>query len=147
MIFLLDVNVLVALIDPNHVHHATTHAWAAQHTPQGWATCPIVENGVIRIVGHPNYPLEGAPGSPPKVAKLLGRLRGAPGHVFWADDVSLFDADLIDIDAVLHSRHITDSYLLALAVKRDGRFASLDRRLRTDAVRGGDEALHIIPTP
>jgi toxin-antitoxin system PIN domain toxin len=144
---LVDVNVLIALIDPSHAHHTAAHAWAAKVTPAGWATCPIVENGVIPIVGHPSYPRQSGAGSPPEVARLLHDLRGAPGHAFWPDDISLLDAEFIDLDAILHSRHITDSYLLALAVKHGGRFATFDRRLRTDAVKGGREALIVVPTP
>lgn len=144
MTFLLDVNVIIALIDPNHVHHDVAHDWFTRVGAAAWATCPIVENGVVRILGNPNYPLGEASGSPAKVATTLRGLRDAPGHVFWPDDISLLDTDLIELNAILSSRHVTDSYLLALAAKHGGQLVTLDRRLQTDAVKSGAQALHII---
>jgi predicted nucleic acid-binding protein len=54
--FLLDVNVLIALIDPGHVAHDDAHAWFQAEGQAGWSTCPLTENGVVRIVGNPKYP-------------------------------------------------------------------------------------------
>jgi uncharacterized protein len=85
--FLLDVNVLIALIDPNHVGHETAHEWFHEMGAASWATCPLTENGVIRVVGHPKYP--NSAGSPAAVAPFVARLRALPGHVFWKDDLSL----------------------------------------------------------
>ena len=142
MTFLLDVNVLVALIDPAHVDHDTAHRWFEHQGRSSWATCPLTENGVIRIVGHPGYP--GAPGSPAVVAAIIARLRALPGHVFWPDDISLVDAAHVDIAQILTSGQVTDSYLLALAVAHEGCLATFDRRLSTKAVEGGKAALHLI---
>ncbi len=147
MIFLLDVNVLIAMIDPKHVDHQTAHRWFETHCSEGWATCPIIENGVIRILGNSAYPFEGGSGTPARIAALLRDLRSVPGHVFWPDDVSLLDSDLIDLDAILGSRQITDTYLLALAVTRGGMLATFDRRLNISAVTKGDAALHAIDRP
>ncbi|RDJ25122.1 PIN domain-containing protein [Bosea caraganae] len=144
MTFLLDVSVVIALIDPEHVHHDVAHDWFGRVGATAWATCPIVENGVIRILGHSSYPLESVSGSPARIATILSDLRNVPGHVFWPDDVSLLDSDLIDLNALLSSRHVTDSYLLALAVKHGGQLATLDRRLATGAVKSGAQALHVI---
>jgi len=144
--FLLDVNVLIALIDPSHVNHAAAHDWFTQVARDGWATCPIVENGVIRILSHSAYPLPDSASFPGRVAKVLRELRRAPGYTFWADDLSLLDMDRVDLNAILSSRHVTDTYLLALAVKHGGRLATFDRRLKPDAVKSGADALHIIAT-
>lgn len=146
MTVLLDVNVLIALIDPSHVSHAAAHGWFSQTARDGWATCPIVENGVVRILSHSAYPLPDSAGFPSRVAKVLRELRRAPGYTFWADDLSLLDTDRVDLDAVLGSRHVTDTYLLALAVKHGGKLATFDRRLKSDAVKSGAAALHIIAT-
>ncbi len=141
--YLLDVNVLIALIDPAHVQHDTAHDWFAAH--QGaWATCPLTENGLLRIVGHPRYP--NSPGTPAAVAPLLAGLCALPGHVFWPDDVSLLDAERLDMSRLLSSGQVTDSYLLALACAHGGQLASLDRRLVTVAVRDGAKGLHLIGT-
>ncbi len=142
MTFLLDVNVLIALIDPAHVTHDAAHRWFAARGEAAWATCPMTENGVIRIVGHPKYP--GAPGSPAAVAAIVAQLRTVAGHVFWPDDISLVGDARIDPARVLTSGQVTDTYLLALAAGRGGRLATFDRRLVVDAVKGGRAALYLI---
>jgi toxin-antitoxin system PIN domain toxin len=140
--FLLDINVLIALIDPAHVQHDKAHAWFASKGQRAWATCPITENGVIRILGHPRY--HNSPGSPAAIAGLLARFVKLPGHVFWPDDVSFLDQTHVNSERLLDSAHVTDSYLLALARAHNGQLATLDRRLVTDAVINGTDALHII---
>jgi uncharacterized protein len=140
--FLLDINVLIALIDPAHVQHDKAHAWFASKGQRAWATCPITENGVLRILGHPRYP--NSPGSPAAVAGLLVDSARLPGHVFWPDDVSFLDQTQANSGRLLVSAHVTDSYLLALARAHNGQLATFDRRLVTDAVIKGAHALHII---
>ncbi|HEU0154479.1 MAG TPA: TA system VapC family ribonuclease toxin [Stellaceae bacterium] len=142
MTFLLDINVLIALIDPAHIGHDAAHQWFGGTRGAAWATCPLTENGVIRIVGHPRYP--NSLGSPAAVAPFITRLRALPGHVFWKDDFSLIDADLVDVARIGTSAQVTDTYLLALAVVNNGQLATLDRRLSTAAVRRGGAALHVI---
>ncbi|MBB4845927.1 toxin-antitoxin system PIN domain toxin [Paucibacter oligotrophus] len=140
--YLLDVNVLIALVDPAHVQHDAAHAWFEQQGSPAFATCPLTENGLLRIVGHPRYP--GSPGTPAAVLPLLAGLRALPGHRFWADELSLLDAPRITASRLLHSSQITDSYLLALAQSHGGQLASFDRRLVVDAVTGGAQALCLI---
>ena len=140
--FLLDVNVLIALIDPAHMQHDQAHDWFSRVGKKGFATCPITENGLLRIVGHPKYP--NSPGPPNSVAPLLASMRTLPGHHFWPDKISI--GDDLHIDAALLSSHsrVTDSYLLALAKAHGGRLASMDRKLAVDAVSGGASTLEII---
>lgn len=140
--FLLDVNVLIALLDPAHVHHDAAHEWFGANGHKAWATCPLTENGVLRIVGHALYP--NSAGTPSAVMALMATLRTLPGHVFWPDDISLMDAERIDASRLLTSAQVTDSYLLALACRHDAKLATLDRRLVADAVRGGAKHLHVI---
>ena len=142
MTFLLDVNLLIALIDPTHVSHDAAHRWFDAEGKDAWATCPITENGVIRIVGNPNYP--NTPGSTAVVAEIITQLRTLPGHVFWRDEISLVDADHVDTGEVLTSAQVTDTYLLASAVAHGGKLATFDRRLSVKAVEGGKAALHLI---
>lgn len=138
--YLLDVNVLIALVDPAHVHHDAAHDWFAREGAAAWATCPLTENGLLRIVGHPRYP--NSPGGPAEIAGLLAGLRALPGHAFWPDDISLADAARVDAGKLYTHAHVTDSYLLALAVAHGGKLASFDRKLAPDAVTGGADALH-----
>ena len=144
MTFLIDINVLIALIDPSHVGHDSAHKWFAKTGAASWATCPLTENGVVRIVGHPKYP--NSAGSPAAVAPIVVRMRALPGHVFWNDDLSLVDSDLVDVDQIMTPGQVTDSYLLALAVQNGGQLATFDRRLSIRAVRRGKAGLHVIDT-
>jgi toxin-antitoxin system PIN domain toxin len=140
--YLLDVNVLIALIDPTHVGHDDAHAWFGATGAASWATCPITENGVIRIVGHPRYP--NSAGSPAAVAPIVAGLRSLPGHIFWSDDFSLIGSNIVDLSRVLTPAQVTDTYLLALARAHNGQLATFDRRLSPSPVRGGRAALHVI---
>ncbi len=140
--FLLDVNVLIALIDPGHVQHDRAHAWFAAKGRAAWATCPLTENGVLRIVGHLRYP--NSPGSPAAVADLLSALRDLPGHAFWPDDISLLDRKHANTTRLLDSAHVTDSYLLALARAHKGQLATFDQRMPAESVVDGATALHLI---
>ncbi len=142
MTYLLDVNVVIALIDPAHVSHDAAHSWFEDRGHSAWATCPLTENGVVRIVGHPKYP--GAPGSPTAVAAIVAKLRALPGHVFWPDDISLVGDARIDPTQILTSGQVTDIDLLGLATAHGGQLATVDRRLSTHAVKGGKAALHLI---
>jgi uncharacterized protein len=140
--FLLDVNVLIALIDPTHVGHDAAHSWFGAAGSASSATCPFTENGVIRIVGHPKYP--NSAGSPAAVAPIVAHLRALPGHMFWRDDLSLIDCDIVTADRIATPAQVTDTYLLALAVAHKGQLATLDRRLSPTAVRHGRGALYVI---
>ena len=141
---LLDVNVLVALFDPDHVHHEPAHRWFAEQRGTGWATCPLTENGLLRVLTHPAYTQAAAP-----QADILERLRvfcGSGGHAFWTDDVSLRDVELFQAGAPPSHRQVTDVYLLGLAVKRGGLLATFDRAIPLAKVRGGAaETLALIP--
>lgn len=142
MIALLDVNVLIALVDTVHAFHVRAHRWFAEARQDGWATCPITENGLLRIIGNPGYP--GGPGSPAMALPLLQRFQVVPGHVFWSDDLSFLTASVVDGLQIRTSAQLTDTYLLALAVSKGGRLATFDRRLSTAAVSGGKAALEVI---
>ncbi len=130
---LLDVNVLIALLDQGHVHHAVARSWLDANITCGWASCPVTQNGCIRIMSQPAFP--GA--LPP--ARIAERLRAAadtPYHVFWPDDASLLSADALRWQSILGSRQITDAYLLLLAVCNGGRFVTFDRAVPLSAVAG-----------
>ncbi len=142
MTYLLDVNVLIALVDAAHVQHDAAHGWFAKAGQKSWATCPLTENGLLRIVGHARYP--NSPGTPAAVASILAGLRALPGHIFWPASISLMEAERVDADRLLHTAQVTDSYLLALAHANRGQLATFDRKLVVGAVHGGAKALHLI---
>jgi toxin-antitoxin system PIN domain toxin len=131
---LLDVNVLIALLDDAHVFSRRANEWL-DAAPRRIATCPIVENGVIRIMSAPAYSATHR-ASPEQVADGLKALAEGLDHAFWADEVSLLDESLIDFSRLHGHRQITDAYLLALAVRRGGALASFDAAVPLAAVRG-----------
>ncbi|MHB1358992.1 MAG: TA system VapC family ribonuclease toxin [Rhodocyclaceae bacterium] len=130
---LLDVNVLIALIDPDHVSHTTAAAWWLEHREAGWASCPLTQNGCIRIIGQPGYPNAQAVDV---VMKLLANLCTDPCHEFWPDDASLLDSRRFNGAHVHGHRQITDLYLLGLAVGHDGRLVTFDEKIPLSAVHG-----------
>lgn len=142
MTYLLDVSVLIALFDREHVNCRLTRDWFKRLDGDSWATCPITENGVLRIMGSRSYP--GSPGSPAAVAVFLEALIARGGHVFWPDAISLRDATVVAPDRLLTSAQLTDTYLLALARANDGQLATLDRRIATSAVPDGARYLHLV---
>lgn len=137
MSVLLDVNVLVALLDPGRIFHDVAHDWfGARRTP--WATCPLTENGAVRVISNPRYP--NTTGTASTAADLVGGLCGLPGHVFWPDSVSLLDPDVCQIGYLTASGQVTDSYLLALAVasfRPLGYLRHADRDVRGSGGRPG----------
>ena len=137
MIHLLDVNVLVALFDPAHIHHESAHRWFSEAREGGWATCPMTENGLVRVISNPAYP-----GRRTTVADAVSRLRrfaGSDAHTHWVDDVSILGEGTFDASHLTGHREVTDAYLLALCVQHDGALATFDRSIRTEAVPGFDE--------
>ena len=140
---LLDVNLLVALFDPDHVHHQLAHDWFEENRGHGWATCPVTENGFVRIVSNPAYgnPLT----QPSAVLDLLTRFCASGKHEFWPDAASLRDQSLFNRSHVGGHRRLTDVYLLGLAVKNGGRLATFDRGIPREAVIGSSpDALEVI---
>ena len=139
--YLLDVNAVIALIDPMHVHHERAHRWFAERETGPWHTCPIVQNGVVRVVSHPKYPNTQPV---PVVLASLASLTAREDHVFLADSVSLLDTS-IHTERLLASSQVTDTYLLHLAASHDALLATFDTRLVTAAVPGGKAVLCPIP--
>lgn len=128
---LLDVNVIIALLDAGHAHHAAATKWLGQNIKHGWASCPITQNGAIRILSQPAYP------NHVTTTEAAARLREATGtiyHEFWPDSVSMLDDSLFNWSVLLNARQLTDAYLFMLAVKNKGRFVTFDRGISVSAV-------------
>ena len=138
---LLDANLLIALGDSQHVHHRRAQSWFHSQRGRAWATCPLTQNAFLRILGSPGYP--GKIGDPASLRTLLQRICATPGHQFWADDVSLLDAEIFP--SLPPSKYLTDIYLLALAAKHHAQLASLDQRIDPNLVHRGRQAYLIVP--
>jgi toxin-antitoxin system PIN domain toxin len=131
---LLDVNVWIALLDDAHQFSEEANAFI--ESPEARiATCPLVENGVIRIMAMPSY---GRGGGLPmhQVRQRLQHACATLDHAFWPDDVSLRDDTLVDFSRVQGHQQVTDLYLLALAVRHGGRLVTFDRAVALSSVRG-----------
>jgi uncharacterized protein len=139
-IYLLDINLLLALADPMHVHHERSHQWFTERGKKAWATCPLTENGFVRIASHPKYP--NRPGDVPAVLAILRQVCNMTGHRFWTEDLSILQ--ILEVDAIITHAQITDVYLLGLAARKRGKLATLDQRIPVDAVRGGHQALELV---
>ena len=130
---LLDVNLLVALFDPDHIHDESAHDWFSDNRSDGWATCPMTENGLVRVLTNPRY---GSPVSTvASVLDSLRKFRGSGHHEFWPDELSVCNAWFRAASARGH-RQLTDVYLLGLAQNKGGRLATFDRSIPLAAVTG-----------
>lgn len=141
MIYLLDINVLLAMHDGKHVFSNAAHRWFDAIGRNGWATCALTENGFVRIASAASYP--DSLQDPAAMVDILRRSCAVQGHHFWAEAPSL--RDLLRPGAAITHRQITDVYLLGLAAHLGGKLATFDRRIPTSAVYGGSEALAVIP--
>ena len=131
---LLDINVVIALFDPDHTFHNRAHDWWASAAPMGWASCPLTENGIVRIMSTVAYSsqLHLTPGD------LINRLQifaSQTNHEFWPDDLSLCDEGVFAKDRIHSSRKLTDLYLLALAARHGGCLATFDKGISLSGVR------------
>ena len=141
---LLDVNVLIALFDPDHVHHEIAHDWFAEARTTGWATCPITENGLIRVVSGVS---SNTATRPRDLVDLLCTFCRSGHHVFWDRTVSLRDETLFHHESIGGSRQITDIYLLGLAKRMGGRLATFDQTIPLRAVVGASVTDIAVITP
>ena len=130
---LLDVNVLIALLDADHLHHRRASAWLAENIASGWASCAITQNGCVRIMSQPGYQ------NPLPAARVVERLRAATQtthHEFVSGTVSLLDEERFDSEQLLGHRQVTDAYLLGLAVEHGLRVVTFDANMSLRVVRG-----------
>ncbi len=146
MAALLDVNALIALVDSDHVSHEAAQKWFTQHQQSGWATCPLTENGMVRVLSRPAYP--SGQRTPAEVIQVLVELKNAfrKSHEFWSDNLSISDDSVFAGSMIASTRQVTDAYLLGLSFQHKGTLVSFDRSLAWQAVRGGTEQLVQRPT-
>ena len=137
---LLDVNVLIALLDGSHLHHQRALHWLHVHIQHGWASCPITQNACIRIMSQPTYPNARSPND---IASRLREATATEHHKFWPDAVSVLETERFNWPQLWISRQLTDAYLLALAVRNNGVFVTLDQHIQLGTVYGA-QAQHLL---
>lgn len=132
---LLDVNVIIALIDPEHTLQDRAHQWWMLNRKHGWASCPLTENGAVRIMSNPNY-RQNTKFTPGGMIVSIKDFAERTDHEFWSDDISIID-EKIFVPGLIHSpKQITDLYLLALATKHNARLVTFDQNIPLSAVIG-----------
>lgn len=147
MIALLDINLLVALAWPNHVHHRPALRWFGEFQNLGWATCPLTQSGFVRVSSNRRIIPEAR--TPREALLLLRRILALPHHTFWPDDTSLADSPYVAAAKLIGYRQVTDAHLLALALRHGGRLATLDRGLRQLVPNSfhAEEAVCVVGSP
>lgn len=141
---LLDINVVIALLDPDHLFHHRAHTWWGRSGGEGWASCPITENGVVRIMSNRSYNPKRSL-SPNDAAAILRTFTERTDHQFWQDTVSILDPTFVDSTRLLGPKQVTDTYLLALASINMGRLVTFDESIYRQTVPGaGEDTLHVI---
>ncbi len=132
---LLDVSLLIALFDSDHVHHEPAHDWFADHHAYGWATSALTQNGFVRILANPRYPAT-VTYRPAQLLQHLQQFSASKHHVFWNDSISLTDKKIFNPALIGGHRHVSDVYLLGLAKKMGGYLATFDAGIPLGAVLG-----------
>jgi toxin-antitoxin system PIN domain toxin len=136
---LLDVNLIISLFDPDHAFHQRAHEWWAKNMKRGWASCPLTENAVVRIMSNPNYSKE-TRFTPGDMILRLQTFAGQTDHEFWPDAISLRDGKLFVSERIHSSQQLTDLYLLALATKHHGRLVTFGQGIPLSAIRNASAA-------
>ncbi len=142
--FLLDINALLALLDPMHIHHEDAHNWYQTNSPIRLLICPHIENGVIRVASQPRYPNH--LGTSATVSENLKQFIQQLEVERCLTDISLLDDKLLLKPSLLTPSSIADLYLLAIASNNNAKLATFDRRINPAAISGGRKALETIPT-
>ncbi len=141
MAALLDVNAIIALVDSDHVGHESMQNWFTTYHRDRWATCPLTENGMVRVVSQAVYPT--GQRSPSEVIQILNALKTvfSESYEFWPDDLSITDDSIFKSVPIAGSRQVTEVYLLGLAARHHGTLVSFDRSLAWQAVVDGSQRL------
>jgi len=138
-LFLLDVNVLLALAWSRHGAHDRVGRWFAHHSQSGWATCPFTQAGFVRILSNPAFSRDAL--SPQAALAVLEANLKLPGHSFWPDSIAVPEAISYVEHKLTGHRQVTDAYLLGLAIHRGGKLATMDEGVAAMAPKGVVEAV------
>ncbi len=139
--YLLDVNVLIALVWPAHESHEAAERWFARNAGQGWATCPFTQTAFVRILSNPAFSRDAV--TPQQAIKVLEANLNHHSHQFWVDEIGLAEATASFRQKLSGHRQVSDAYLLGLAIHRDGRLATLDRGVLALAPEGSLHRKHL----
>ena len=131
---LLDINVLLASVDQDHVAYRKVHSWLRESGNKPWATCALTQSGFVRIISTPSF--HPNPVSVAEALQLLADITRRPGHRFWPMDITLAEAVQPLQDRLFGHRQVSDAYLLGLAIRNKGHLVTLDRGIPALAGHG-----------
>jgi len=142
--YLLDTNVLIALLWPSHGQHDLAVKWFGRRRAKGWASCPLTETGFIRIVSNPAFSRDAV--TPREAASILAANTAASDHAFWPDELDFAEATAFTEARLVGHQQVTDAYLLGLALHRGGMLATLDQRIAAlvESKSAARQALEIV---
>ena len=126
--YLLDVNLLIALAWPTHIHHVRARTWFHKNASDGWATCPFTQCAFIRLSSNAKIIADAV--SPQEARAFLIEMVSHKKHVFWPDTIPA-DDPIFDELLIAGHRQVTDAFLLALAIKKKGTLATIDNGIRS----------------
>ena len=145
MIRLLDVNVLLALAWPEHLHHEPAHRWFAQHRAEGWATCPVTQSGFVRLSSNRNVIADAM--TPVEAIAAIERSTDHPEHHWWPQDEPVAKLSPEMMVRIMGPGHMSDAVLLDLAIKRGGRLATFDAGIARLLPKASPLAAHLEVIP
>lgn len=138
-VFLLDVNVLIAMSWPAHVAHEKVQQWFGRHARAAWATCPFTQSAFVRIISNPAFSPNAL--TTADAFQLLESNLKHSGHKFWSDDIGVLEATRDFQSQIAGHQQVADAYLMGLTLHRKGKLATLDSGMlgllaekRTDVV-------------
>lgn len=137
---LLDVNVLVALAWPNHVHHAAAQNWFAVERP-AWASSPMTQCGFVRISSNPRFVATAV--GPRDAIRMLDAMTQTGDHQFFSDAVPRVAGGSDILSRLTGHRQVTDAHLLAVALSHHGALATFDRAIQ--ALASSAEDVVVVP--
>ena len=127
-VFLLDVNVLVALVWPAHQAHGAVQQWFERNSQHAWATCPFTQAGFVRVLSNPVFSRDAV--APQEAVRVLDANLKHRFHRFWPDGISYAEAVEALGKGIGGHRQVTDAYLLGLAIHHRSKLATMDRTVR-----------------
>ncbi len=120
--YLFDVNVLLALLSEDHIHHRLVTGWLSDNDPQ-WAICSFTEAGFLRTATAPR------PGKITimEAVAILEDTTRRPGYHYLP-----ITADFLTLCSPFFARlygtkQVTDAYLLGLAVREGMVLLTMDK--------------------
>lgn len=145
MVHLLDVNVLLALAWPNHLHHQAAHAWFQANHENGWATCPMTQAAFVRLSSQPAVTKLLVPVG--EAVQILALSTQSSHHRFWLQDTPVASLLPEMLARIMGPRQLTDAVLVDLAIRRQGSLATFDRHMSTLLPPGSPYASHLTFIP